>query len=49
MFICTGIIFLFSIFSAVSGAGASPQVKINCIIAFRTLLGVGLGGEYREC
>lgn len=46
MFICTGIIFVFSILSASAGAGASPQVQVNCLIAFRTLLGVGIGGEY---
>ncbi|BEI82666.1 hypothetical protein CcaverHIS002_0305340 [Cutaneotrichosporon cavernicola] len=47
MYICTALIFIFSILSAVSGAGgASVQVKINSIIAFRTLLGIGLGGEY---
>lgn len=45
MFICTGIIFVFSILSACS-AGPTAQVVINCLIAFRFFLGVGLGGEY---
>lgn len=47
MFICTGIICVFSFLSACS-AGPTPQVLINCLIAFRFLNGIGIGGEYRE-
>ncbi|TXT04296.1 hypothetical protein VHUM_04183 [Vanrija humicola] len=45
MFLCTAIIFVFSILAACS-AGPTPQVLINCLIAFRFFLGIGLGGEY---
>ncbi|KAL7421317.1 glycerophosphoinositol permease [Cryptotrichosporon argae] len=45
MLICTAIVFVFSILSACS-AGSNPQVLINCLIAFRFFLGIGIGGEY---
>lgn len=27
-------------------SGPTPQVLINCLIAFRFLVGIGIGGEY---
>lgn len=44
MLACTAIIFVFSILCACSAG--PPQVLINCLIAFRFLLGIGIGGEY---
>jgi hypothetical protein len=45
MFITTAIIFVFMILMAAS-AGPTPQVLINCLIAFRFFVGIGIGGEY---
>ncbi|TXT09303.1 uncharacterized protein COLE_03237 [Cutaneotrichosporon oleaginosum] len=44
MFVCTGIIFVFSILCAC--AAGPGQTLFNCLIAFRFLLGIGIGGEY---
>ncbi|KAL1411325.1 glycerophosphoinositol permease [Vanrija albida] len=45
MFLTTAIIFVFMILMAAS-SGPTPQVLINCLIAFRFLVGIGIGGEY---
>ncbi|TXT07617.1 uncharacterized protein COLE_04541 [Cutaneotrichosporon oleaginosum] len=45
MFITTAIIFVFMILMACA-AGPNPQVLMNCLIAFRFFVGIGIGGEY---
>ncbi len=39
------IIFVFMILMACA-AGPNPQVLMNCLIAFRFFVGIGIGGEY---
>ncbi|TXT13503.1 hypothetical protein VHUM_00870 [Vanrija humicola] len=45
MLICTSLIFVFQILAACS-SGPTPQVLVNCLIAFRFFAGIGIGGEY---
>ncbi|GFZ45318.1 Probable metabolite transport protein [Saitozyma sp. JCM 24511] len=45
MLLCTAIVFVFSALSAAS-KGPGAQGTINALIAYRFLLGIGIGGEY---
>ncbi|ODN74417.1 hypothetical protein, variant [Cryptococcus amylolentus CBS 6039] len=45
MLLCTGIVFVFSALQAAS-KGPGAQGTINALIAYRFLVGIGIGGEY---
>ncbi|WWD18375.1 hypothetical protein CI109_102825 [Kwoniella shandongensis] len=45
MLLCTGIVFVFSALEAAS-KGPGAQGTINALLAYRFLVGVGIGGEY---
>ncbi|ORX40191.1 phospholipid transporter [Kockovaella imperatae] len=47
MLACTMIVFVFSALQAgAKGAGGTPEALIDALIAYRFLVGVGIGGEY---
>ncbi|WWC95989.1 hypothetical protein V866_002856 [Kwoniella sp. B9012] len=45
MLLCTGIVFVFSALQAAS-KGPGAQGTINALLAYRFLVGIGIGGEY---
>ncbi|WRT67676.1 uncharacterized protein IL334_004648 [Kwoniella shivajii] len=45
MLLCTGIVFVFSALQAAS-KGPGDQGTINALLAYRFLVGIGIGGEY---
>ncbi|WVQ96859.1 hypothetical protein IAU59_003966 [Kwoniella sp. CBS 9459] len=45
MLLCTAIVFVFSALQAAS-KGPGPQGTINALMAYRFLVGIGIGGEY---
>ncbi|KAK4687773.1 hypothetical protein P7C73_g2347, partial [Tremellales sp. Uapishka_1] len=46
MLVCTGIVFVFSALEAGSKGVGGAQGTINALIAYRFLVGIGIGGEY---